>query len=238
VSGEREAHRALEEIERRVAERVRLHRLHDELTTREEQHRRPSLVELERHLAVWARLVPAEEAARRELAELLARRHPRGLADAPGVAECVGAPPAERAGPLVRARLRAAAAARRAEAIPTVWLVSALVVGICLPQAILGLPTAAATIGALPALVVLAVLGALMTLSMAAEGEAIVRSRPFREGHAFLGRLTDEFLGVRASSVATIVAAARTALSVLGAYIGLSLTLARSPTSRASCGRR
>jgi amino acid permease len=226
VGQDGEARRALEAIERRVAERVALHRFHPDLATREEERRRPELVDLERHLSAWAHLVPGEDAARRELARLLAERHPKGLADAPGVCTCLGAAGAGRAGLFTRARLRLAAAARRAEAIPTVWLVALLVIGICLPQAIVGLPTAAATIGALPAVAVLAILGALMTLSMAAEGEAIVRSGPFRAGQAFLGRLTDEFLGPRASAVATLVAAARTALSVLGAYIGLSLTLA------------
>jgi hypothetical protein len=225
VDHEGDARTALEAIERAVAERVARHRLHDDLATGAGEARPPQLVDLERHLGAWAKLVPGEAAARRELAVLLAARHPKGLADAAGVRGAVGVEGAARAGLVVRLRLRAAAAGRRAEAIPTVWLVALLTVGICFPAAVLGLPTAAATIGALPALAVLAVVGTLMTLSMAAEAEAIVRSRPFRAGGMFLGKLTDDFLGTHASAVATLIAVARTALSVLGGYIGLTLTL-------------
>ena len=51
--------------------------------------------------------------------------------------------------------------------LPPLWAVVALFVGLTLPQALLGLPVAAAAVGSLPAIIVLAVIGALMTVAAA-----------------------------------------------------------------------
>ena len=81
--------------------------------------------------------------------------------------------------------------ARQIARLPPVWAVVVLFVGLTLPQALLGLPIAAAGIGALPALAIVVVVGALMTLASAAEAEAIVRDREFREGGGYFGRIVE-----------------------------------------------
>ncbi len=110
--------------------------------------------------------------------------------------------------------------------LPPLWAVVALFVGLTLPQALLGLPVAAAAVGPLPALVVLAVTGALMTVAAAAEGEALVRDGEFRREGGYFGKLIERYLGRPATVIPDALAALRTSLSALGAYVGLSVTLA------------
>jgi hypothetical protein len=110
--------------------------------------------------------------------------------------------------------------------LPPLWAVVALFVGLTLPQALLGLPVAAAAVGPLPAIIVLAVIGALMTVAAAAEGEALVRDGEFRREGGYFGKLVERYLGRRATVIPDALAALRTSLSALAAYVGLSVTLA------------
>ncbi len=252
LAAEREGREALAAIEDRVRERVDAHRLEHELSAALHEHGRPAreerplrISDLERHIRAWRDAVPRDPHARAALARLVADRHPRGLAAADGARGALGVDDGEvrrahdalygeplhrllahAAGPVTRLRLAVAGLGRSVDTLPPVLVFAALVVGICLPQAILGLPIVAATAGPLPAVAVLAVIGALLTVALAAETESMARSGPFRSGAAFLGRLSDQFLGTRASAITTPVAAARTALSALAAYIGLALSLA------------
>ena len=252
LAAEREGRAALAAIEDRVRERVDAHRLEHELSAALHEHGRAAreecplrISDLERHIRAWRDAVPRDPHARAALARLVADRHPRGLAAADGARGALGVDDGEvrrahdalygeplhrllahAAGPVTRLRLAVAGLGRSVDTLPPVLVFAALVVGICLPQAILGLPIVAATAGPLPAVAVLAVIGALLTVALAAETESMARSGPFRSGAAFLGRLSDQFLGTRASAITTPVAAARTALSALAAYIGLALSLA------------
>ena len=106
------------------------------------------------------------------------------------------------------------------------WAVVVMLVGLTVPQSLLALPIAAAGVGTVPALIVLAVIGALMTLSLAAETEALARDREFRTEGGFYSAFVARYLGASAASVPTALAALRTGLSVLAGYVGLSVTLA------------
>jgi amino acid permease len=107
------------------------------------------------------------------------------------------------------------------------WAVVVLLVGLTLPQSLLALPIAAAGVGTVPALVVLAAIGGLMSVSLAAETEALARDREFRSGGGFYSAFVVRYLGVEAAAVPTALAALRTGLSVLAGYVGLSVTLAQ-----------
>lgn len=121
--------------------------------------------------------------------------------------------------------------------LPPLSAVVALFVGLTLPQAILGLPVAAAAIGALPALAVLGAVGVLMTIAAAAEAEALVRDGEFRRKGGFFGLLVERYLGARATLLPNGLAGLRTSLSVLGAYVGFSVTLAAlTGLPRTACG--
>ncbi len=110
--------------------------------------------------------------------------------------------------------------------LPPLCAVVALFVGLTLPQALLGLPVAAAAVGSLPAIIVLAVIGALMTVAAAAESEALVRDGEFRREGGYFGKLVERYLGPRATVIPDALAALRTSLGALAAYVGLSVTLA------------
>jgi hypothetical protein len=116
--------------------------------------------------------------------------------------------------------------ARLFDRLPPLWAVVALFVGLTLPQAMLGLPVAAAAVGPLPAVLVVVVVGALMTVAAAAEGEALVRDGAFRREGGYFGKLVERYLGPRATIAPDALAALRTSMSVLGAYVGLAVTLA------------
>jgi hypothetical protein len=106
------------------------------------------------------------------------------------------------------------------------WAVVVTLVGLTVPQSLLALPIAASGVGTAGAVAVLAVIGVLMSLSIAAEMEALARDRDFRTTGAFYGRLVSHYLGARAASVPAALAALRTGMSVLAGYIGLCVTLA------------
>ncbi len=108
---------------------------------------------------------------------------------------------------------------------PTVS-VTLLFVGLVLPQALLGLPIAAAAVGPLPALVALGAIGALMTLTAASEAEALTRDGDFQRQGGFFGQLVQRYLGGPAAAVPNLLAGLRTSMSVLASYVGLSVTLA------------
>jgi len=116
--------------------------------------------------------------------------------------------------------------ARRIARLPPLWAVVVLFVGLTLPQALLGLPIAAAGIGPLPALAIVGAIGLVMTLTSAAEAEAIVRDREFRTKGGYFGRIVERYLGVPAAAVPDALAGLRTSMSVLASYIGISVTLA------------
>lgn len=104
--------------------------------------------------------------------------------------------------------------------------IAVLFTGLVLPQAILGLPVAAAAIGTLPTLAILAAAGLLMALAAASEAEALVRDGEFRKGGEYFGKLLEHYLGARAAAIPDLLAALRTSLSVLASYVGISLTMA------------
>lgn len=104
--------------------------------------------------------------------------------------------------------------------------IAILFTGLVLPQAILGLPVAAAAIGTVPTLAILAVAGVVMAIAAASEAEALVRDGEFRGGGEYFGKLVERYLGIKATAIPDVVAALRTSMSVLASYVGISLTMA------------
>lgn len=112
------------------------------------------------------------------------------------------------------------------ERLPPTIAVVLLFVGLVLPQALLGLPVAAAEIGPLPTLAMLLGIGAVMTFAAAAEAESLVRDSAFRAGGQYFGKLVERYLGPRAAVPPDLLAGLRTSMSVLASYVGISVTLA------------
>lgn len=116
--------------------------------------------------------------------------------------------------------------ARLLERVSPTTGVTLLFVGLVLPQALLGLPIAAAAVGTLPALAALAGIGALMTLTAASESEALTRDGDFQRKGGFFGQMVQRYLGAASAAVPDALAGLRTSMSVLASYIGISVTLA------------
>jgi hypothetical protein len=112
--------------------------------------------------------------------------------------------------------------------LPPFWLTVVLTVTVSLPVGMLGLPGAAAAMGPLPALGLLAVVGLVMSIAMGGLGEAIARSAGVRYRHAFLGGLAAALVGSRASLVLTGTGGVRSTMSLLAGWIGLSVTAAEA----------
>jgi hypothetical protein len=110
--------------------------------------------------------------------------------------------------------------------LPHTLVVILLLVGLTLPQAILALPIAAATIGPLPALAIVALVGVVMVISTAAEAEVLARDPKIRAGRAYYGMLVEDEIGARAAAIPNLAAGLRTGMAVVGAYVGLSVTMA------------
>jgi hypothetical protein len=207
--------------------------------------RRPRVHDLERYARDWAELVPAPPDERAQLAHAIAGRHRLPRDRVPGLRAALHLDdPAVRAAyehrygrpldDLFTTRLGAGDRLRWAvhalttalERLPPFWLTVVLTVTVSLPVSMLGLPIAASAMGALPALVLLAVVGLVMSIAMGALGEAIARSADVRYRHAFLGGLATKLIGGRASIVLTGTGGVRTGLSLLAGWIGLSITVA------------
>lgn len=105
-------------------------------------------------------------------------------------------------------------------------VVALLFTGLVLPQAILGLPVAAAAVGPIPTLAILAAAGLVMALAAASEAESLVRDGEFRAGGEYFGKLVERYLGAGATAIPNLLAGLRTSMSVLASYVGISLTLA------------
>jgi hypothetical protein len=199
---------------------------------------------LERHADRWAALVPSDPDARAQIVHALAARYPLHVASVPRLASNLGLDDSavaqayrERFGealstalvpglsPADRLRGGFGRLCARIETLSPFWMVTVLVTTVSLPAALLGLPVAAAALGPLPAVALVAVLGGAMTLTTTAFAETIVRSGPFRAGKAFLAKMIEPLIGGGPSRVQTVLQSARTGLALLAAAIGLGVTM-------------
>ena len=202
--------------------------------------RPPRAHDLERYAAEWAPLVADDPDERAQLARAIGSRHRLPRERVPAIRATLGLDSAEvrdayerrygrpldeifREGHRLRWTLHGLSSSL--ERLPPFWLTTVLVVTVSLPVSLLGLPVAAAEIGPLPALALLAIVGALMSITMAALGEATTRSAGVRYRRAFLGGLANDLVGGRASAVLTGTAGVRTTMMLLAGWIGLSITL-------------
>jgi hypothetical protein len=205
---------------------------------------RPTIQDLERYAPQWARLVPANPAVRAGIAHLLGRKYAFMRQSVPGVRAALGLDDdaVKRAygrqygadlKTLFAAQIRPAdwprwawsALSARVDALSPFWLTFGLTIAFSFAQAFLALPTGVARIGALPGVVLVAVVGVVNVLTMACMAEACARSGDFRYGRAFVGRLVTDYLGTEAAALFSATAALRTFLVMLAGSIGIGLTL-------------
>jgi hypothetical protein len=128
--------------------------------------------------------------------------------------------------PLQRLRWTVAALSHWLEALPPFWTAFSLILTEAVGAGILALPIAVASVGPLPGIILLVVVGLTTLLTMTALTEAFARSGPVRYGDAYFGRLVADYLGKAASYIPTAALALLATLALVAMYVGVSTTLA------------
>jgi amino acid permease len=174
----------------------------------------PTIQDLERYAPDWASLVPGEPSIRAALARLMAEKYRIPARQTPRIQEALGlADPAtieryESSYDQVvsslfvtdltwreRWRWLRSRLATRLETLPPFWTAFALTLTETVGAGILALPIAFAELGVLGAVLLLVVLGGVNVLTIAALSEAVARNGNIRYGHAYFGRLVNDYLG-------------------------------------------
>jgi hypothetical protein len=204
----------------------------------------PTVHDLERQADRWASLVPRNARLQAALARRLGEKYRFTARVAPGIRKALGLDESEvrdayqalfgeaiegvfaaRLAPRERLRWTWTAVAKRLETLPPFWTAYSLTLTETLGASILALPIALATLGPLPGVAILAVLGLVNVLTVALMAEAVVRSGPMRYGNAFLGRLVEGYLGRRGSLGVSVLLAAFSFIALPVYYVGVGATL-------------
>jgi len=113
--------------------------------------------------------------------------------------------------------------AKRLDALPSFWI--AFILTLIIGGVTLGLPIAAAGIGALPSIALIIIFGLINMVTISAMAETVTRSGSIRYGNAFVGRVVADYLGNTSSTILSIVLTAFSFGLLLIFYLGISTTL-------------
>jgi amino acid permease len=204
----------------------------------------PTIQDLERHSPQWAPLVAESPQVRAAVARRLGKKYRFTYQDAPGIRRALGLDDPEvrreyrrryrrpleeifasRVAPADRLRWAWAALAARLDRLSPFWTVYSLTLTETVGATILALPIALATIGPLPGVAMLVVLGLVNIVTIAWMAEAVTRSGTIRYGSAYLGRLVSDYLGATGSLVLSVSFFGLCLLVLPLYYIGVSTTL-------------
>jgi amino acid permease/predicted transcriptional regulator len=204
----------------------------------------PTIQDLERHSEQWAPLVAERPQVRAALAHRLGTKYRFTYQDAPGIRRALGLddPQVRRAyRRLYRQPLQEVFAARvprtdrlrwawaalpaRLDRLSPFWTAYSLTLTETVGATILALPIALASIGPLPGVAMLVVLGLVNIVTIAYMAEAVTRSGTTRYGSAYLGRLVGDYLGAAGSLVLSVSVFVLCLLVLPVFYIGVSTTL-------------
>jgi hypothetical protein len=204
----------------------------------------PKIQDIERHSGQWARLVPDNPQVRAAVAHRVGTKYRLTYRDAVGIRRALGLDDPEvrrayrrlyrrplqdvfaaRAALTDRLRWAWTALAARLERLSPFWTVYSLTLTETVGATILALPIALATVGPLPGVVLLVVLGLVNIVTIAYMSEAVTRSGSSRYGSAYLGRLVGDYLGTTGSLILSVSFFVLCLLVLSVFYIGVSTTL-------------
>jgi amino acid permease/predicted transcriptional regulator len=204
----------------------------------------PTIQDLERHSWQWAPLVAQSAQVRAAVAHRLGTKYRFTYQDAAGIRRALGLDdpgvrrayrrlyrqPLEeifttRVAPTDRLRWVWAAVAARLERLSPFWTAYSLTLTETVGATILALPIALATIGPLPGVALLVLLGLVNIVTIACMAEAVTRSGAIRDGSAYLGRLVGDYLGTTGSLILSVSLFVLCLLVLPVFYIGVSTTL-------------
>ncbi len=112
---------------------------------------------------------------------------------------------------------------KRLDALPPTWM--AFMFTLIIGGVTLAVPIAAASIGAIPSIILILVFCLVSMVTIGAMAESVTRSGGIRYGNAFLGRVVGDFLGQGSSILLTVVLTVFSFGLLLIFYIGISSTL-------------
>jgi amino acid permease/predicted transcriptional regulator len=204
----------------------------------------PTIQDLERHARRWAPLVAQNPQVRAAVAHRLGKKYRFTYQDAAGIRRALGLddPAVRRAyrglyrqpleeifvsrvPPADRLHWVWAAVGARLERLSPFWTAYSLTLTETVGATILALPIALATIGPLPGLAILIVLGLVNIVTIGYMAEAVTRSGAIRYGSAYLGRLVGDYLGATGSLILSVSFFVLCVLILPVFYIGVSTTL-------------
>jgi amino acid permease/predicted transcriptional regulator len=204
----------------------------------------PTIQDLERHSWQWAPLVAHSPQVRAAVAHRLGKKYRFTYQDAAGIRRALGLDDpqvrrayrrlyrqplqeifAARVAPTDRLRWAWATMGARLERLSPFWTAYSLTLTETVGATILALPIALATIGPLPGVALLVVLGLVNIVTIACMAEAVTRSGTTRYGSAYLGRLVDDYLGATGSLILSVSFFVLCLLVLPVFYIGVSTTL-------------
>ena len=202
----------------------------------------PTIQQIERFASDWAILVPKNPRIRATLAHLMSERYALSFADAPGICEALGldseavqsayeklydAPIDSIYAPEVsfadRLRWGWTSLAKKLDALPPAWM--AFMFTLIIGGVTLAVPIAAASIGAIPSILLIIFFCVVSMVTIAAMAESVTRSGAIRYGNAFIGRVVGDYLGQASSVLITVVLTAFSFGLLLIFYLGISSTL-------------
>lgn len=205
---------------------------------------KPSIQDIEKHAAGWAHLVPENPRLRAALAHLIGEKYRFSERDTPGLRRALGlnetevrvaysrlygAPLEEIFTPQDRAvdRLRWAWTRlnQRLENLPPFWTAFALTLTETVGASILALPIALATVGPLPGVAILVLMGLINMLTILYVTESLTRTGSIRYGKAFFGGLVSEYLGKPGAALFALSLLLLSFLVQIAYYTGFSTTL-------------
>ena len=176
------------------------------------------------------------------LAHLLSERYTLVLPTAPGIRSALGldsdevkaayerqynAPLSSITAPKVgfadRLRWRWTKLVKRLDALPPTWM--AFMFTLVIGGVTLAVPIAAASIGAIPSIILIIFFCAVSMVTIGGMAESVTRSGGIRYGNAFIGRVVGDFLGSGSSALLTAVLTVFSFGLLLIFYIGISSTL-------------
>ncbi|WP_354698516.1 hypothetical protein DSM112329_04198 [Paraconexibacter sp. AEG42_29] len=239
-----QARQAMQKLVTREAAQARELAFLEAFATGREPPLRPTVQDLERHAPQWAPLVARNPRVQAALAHRIAEKYALPRDRVPAIRAALGLDDpavvaaytalfdrpldtiyATRLGLGERRRWASVRLGARFDALSPFWTAYALTLTETVGSTIVALPIAVATIGPLPAVAVLVILGLINVLTVALMADALTRTRTIRFGDAYVGRVVSDLLGSTGAVVLTVGLVAICLLGMVADYIGVSTTL-------------
>lgn len=205
-----------------------------------------TIQDLERYAPQWTNLMPETPQLRAGVAHLLGQKYAFTSRAVPGIRAALGLDQhavqhahqqlygkrletiyAPRVTFADRLRWAWAALGKGLAGLPPFWFAFAFTFALGIPQAVVAFPIAVAAVGPLPGVALTLGAGLVSVVTTAYVAEAAARSGIVRYGMAYIGKLTNEYLGAAGAGLFTLALLVLYLVTVMGGFFAISRTLAQ-----------